>query len=93
MDQEKSGAKSRAGIVACVIAAALPILYVLSDGPVIYFEERCQRQVIPNGFYRPVRWMMEGSPLFRRVIGAYDRWWYKLGNPHDARWIRPESRW
>ncbi len=57
---------------------AVPVLYILSIGPLWYLVERGTiPEPIPKGlevFYKPLAWIHDNTPL-RRPLDAYVDWW------------------
>ncbi|MGV3533470.1 MAG: hypothetical protein ACO1QR_13975 [Chthoniobacteraceae bacterium] len=65
---------------------ALPILYVLSIGPVAHMFGRSshinpQINSAVNAFYKPLELLHEHTPL-QAPLDAYVRWWMELGGGH-----------
>ena len=66
---------------AAVLLTLLPVLYVLSTGPVVMMDLRLNTSPLglpSNGvlaFYKPLIWLGEHSPPFDFVVGLYVRLW------------------
>lgn len=64
-----------------IAALVLPLIYVLSIGPLSYME---QKFGLPSGintaaeiFYAPIIWVHENTPL-DELLDAYVEWWERL---------------
>ncbi len=64
-----------------VTLIALPVLYVLSWGPVLglNYNDRIPDAAWPwlVKFYQPVIWLNHNGPL-QKPLEAYNRWWMKV---------------
>lgn len=62
-----------------LIPLALPLVYVLSTGPVVYYYEKSQRDPGPavEAFYRPIEWAWH-QPVLRKGLEAYLEPWRRL---------------
>jgi len=68
-----------------LLILALPLLYLLSIGPLVYLQEK---GVIPDPrpawidvFYTPVDWLYEHKRI-ADVLGAYEIFWWNLAHRH-----------
>ena len=72
-----SGAPVAALIV--ILLALLPLLYVLSIGPIIWLEARNYIEVTPDSlianFYWPMLQLIESSEFARDIFKAYAELW------------------
>lgn len=74
MNDEKTRSTSSWGVGAVVI---LPLVYVLSIGPVAAFVEHYHVSYLRGSlekFYAPVRWLYDHTPL-KRPLESYVRLW------------------
>lgn len=69
-------------VVLCV-GMMLPVLYVLSSGPVYwlidndYIKQGDTAATLAIWFYAPLTWIIEHSSLFRRIWGLWLKLWIK----------------
>lgn len=60
---------------------ALPLAYVLSIGPVLYFMTKFHAPMTANhyaaAFYQPLIWMRENTS-FKQPLDAYVGWWLEM---------------
>jgi hypothetical protein len=62
-----------------LVSLALPVLYVLSTGPLVFYFEKSQSKPAAwvEAFYRPVEWAWD-NPVLRKPLEAYLEAWRKL---------------
>lgn len=75
-DRSSRGSGATVVMVAVLLVVLLPVLYVLSAGPVIavygsYDEWPTLLQVA----YWPLRWLCEVWPTFNSFMNYYGSWW------------------
>lgn len=72
--------KTKNSVLSCaLISLALPLLYLLSTGPIVYYYEKTQSEPGPavEAFYRPIEWAWH-QPALRKALEAYLEPWRKL---------------
>ncbi|MFN8605951.1 MAG: hypothetical protein U0931_00355 [Vulcanimicrobiota bacterium] len=62
-----------------LISLALPTLYVLSTGPLVFYFDKMQCEPAPwvMTFYGPIDWAW-GQPVLRKPLEAYLEAWRRL---------------
>ena len=79
---EATHAKSHAWLWTIAVIIALPLLYVLSIGPMIYLTKK---GYLPESiadkmetFYQPLGWLADHTSLVGEPLDAYAGWWEEL---------------
>jgi hypothetical protein len=74
-----TGSRGGGGVAAVIllfVALLLPVLYVLSTGPVVWY---CMRngygEHFVDTFYAPLIWLCEAIPAFGNLVEQYVQWW------------------
>jgi hypothetical protein len=79
MEEERS--KSPTGLIVALFVLAVPVLYVLSIGPVAYLSSsgtiRYDRRDAAEGFYAPLFWASENCEPFDHALERYIQLWVK----------------
>ena len=78
--------EKKSHITGWVVALVLvPMLYMLSWGPVVYLSEKFKLDLAGNAafwkFYAPLYWVEANTPL-DRPSKLYRYWWYDLARKH-----------
>jgi hypothetical protein len=85
---ESRGRRSWLGAVLAAVLLTLPILYVLSVGPVVYLQTRGVLEFKPGSaityFYWPLQWAQIQCPPFLRLMNRYGRMWVYQPPPAPA---------
>lgn len=79
-DTPRTPDKNAAGILAIVVV--LPIIYLLSVGPVVYALEKFH---VPKSYatyvqtlYAPILWLHDHTSL-KKLVENYVKWWEEMG--------------
>jgi hypothetical protein len=83
MSAERLG-KSHALAWAMAMILAVPMLYLLSFGPIYYFQQKYRVALLQNpiihSLYKPWRWVQDNTPL-GDCMGDYMAWWDGKAQP------------
>jgi hypothetical protein len=81
--------RSRGWFYLAVVLALLPLLYVLSSGPSLYFVVRSGGDVpAVEVVYSPVAWLYGHTPL-RGPLERYLNFWERLAAPEEPPVVLP----
>jgi hypothetical protein len=76
---ESRGGAGVAAVILLFLALLLPVLYVLSTGPVVWY---CLSNEYPDDFiqtfYAPLIWLCEAIPAFGNLVERYVQWWIDI---------------
>ena len=79
MDSAKPHSLRSRLLTGCAVLLALPVLYLLSTGPVVYVVARYGLNGPRAGtYFRPLEWAFTNTPL-QRPLDEYLEWWWHSG--------------